>query len=161
MLPQPCRGCATSCSKHWRTEASSVCSISSRRQPQCCISSSVQFVLHVNHQVSVVLNYLHFLSQDGDSRSFQVLLKSTIISFVLFVFKKRWLFPHWATKWSSSYSSSCPSLTPPTAKRNKCVTRVSAVIISPCCLLAELMRSHKNNNSPSATLLIFVLLTYL
>ena len=51
---------------------------------------------------------------------FLVLLKSTIISFVLFVFKMRWLLPHHhITNESSSYSlylysASCPSLTHPT-----------------------------------------------
>ena len=53
---------------------------------------------------------------DGDSVWLLVLLISTIVTFVLFVFKVRWLFPHHATKWltSSLYSASCPSLIHPT-----------------------------------------------
>ena len=47
---------------------------------------------------------------------FLVLLKSTIISFVLFSFKMRWLLPHHSTERSTSslYSVSCPSLIHPT-----------------------------------------------
>jgi len=88
---------ATFWCRHWRTVVPFLVD-------SPCVAFPVQSAVQVNSQESVFLNQLHLFTY-----------RMVVVFgwfFVQFVFKMRRLFPHQATKWSTSslYSASCPSL---------------------------------------------------